>query len=111
MQKSFWIRHLATTRHRKLLQNLQRPLQVTSISNLCERQIQVRFLNFIQDEHPQTIAMILSYLSSAQAAMILGALTPEKQADVAKRIAMMDRTSPDVIKGGRACVGKRNFLP
>ena len=55
-------------------------------------------LNFIQDEHPQTIAMILSYLSSNQAAMILGALTPEKQADVAKRIAMMDRTSPDVIK-------------
>ena len=55
-------------------------------------------LNFIQDEHPQTIAMILSYLSRAQSAMILGALTPEKQADVAKRIAMMDRTSPDVIK-------------
>ena len=55
-------------------------------------------LNFIQDEHPQTIAMILSYLSSNQAALILGSLSPEKQADVAKRIAMMDRTSPDVIK-------------
>ena len=55
-------------------------------------------LNFIQDEHPQTIAMILSYLSPAQASMILGALNPEKQADVAKRIAMMDRTSPEVIK-------------
>ena len=55
-------------------------------------------LNFIQDEHPQTIAMILSYLSPAQSPMILGALTPEKQADVAKRIAKMDRTSPDVIK-------------
>ena len=57
-----------------------------------------QLLNFIQDEHPQTIAMILSYLTSAQAAMVLGALPPEKQADVAKRIAMMDRTSPDVIK-------------
>lgn len=55
-------------------------------------------LNFIQDEHPQTIAMILSYLSASQASMILGALTPEKQADVAKRIALMDRTSPEVIK-------------
>ena len=55
-------------------------------------------LNFIQDEHPQTIAMILSYLSPSQSAMILGSLTPEKQADVAKRIATMDRTSPDVIK-------------
>ncbi|MCI5918547.1 MAG: flagellar motor switch protein FliG [Roseburia sp.] len=57
-----------------------------------------QLLNFIQDEHPQTIAMILSYLTSSQAAMVIGALTPEKQADVAKRIAMMDRTSPDVIK-------------
>ncbi len=55
-------------------------------------------LNFIQDEHPQTIAMILSYLSPNQASMIIGALDPDKQADVAKRIAMMDRTSPDVIK-------------
>ncbi|MGN0352719.1 MAG: flagellar motor switch protein FliG [Roseburia sp.] len=57
-----------------------------------------QLLNFIQDEHPQTIAMILSYLTSAQAAMVISSLTPEKQADVAKRIAMMDRTSPDVIK-------------
>ena len=57
-----------------------------------------QLLNFIQDEHPQTIAMILSYLSSSQSAMILGALPPEKQADVARRIAQMDRTSPDVIK-------------
>ena len=57
-----------------------------------------QLLNFIQDEHPQTIAMILSYLTSAQAALVIGALPPEKQADVAKRIAKMDRTSPDVIK-------------
>jgi flagellar motor switch protein FliG len=55
-------------------------------------------LNFIQDEHPQTIAMILSYLPASQASMILGALSPDKQADVAKRIALMDRTSPEVIK-------------
>ncbi|MBO5094265.1 MAG: flagellar motor switch protein FliG [Lachnospiraceae bacterium] len=57
-----------------------------------------QLLNFIQDEHPQTIALIMSYLSSAQSSMILSALPPERQADVAKRIAMMDRTSPDVIK-------------
>jgi len=57
-----------------------------------------QLLNFIQDEHPQTIALILSYLSSGQAASIISALAPEKQADVAKRIALMDRTSPDVIK-------------
>ncbi|MEG2441002.1 MAG: flagellar motor switch protein FliG [Acetivibrio sp.] len=57
-----------------------------------------QLLNFIQDEHPQTIALILSYLSSAQASQIISALSPDKQTDVAKRIAQMDRTSPDVIK-------------
>ena len=57
-----------------------------------------QLLNFIQDEHPQTIAMILSYLPAAQASVVLGALPPEKQADVARRIAQMDRTSPDIIK-------------
>ncbi|MCR5594283.1 MAG: flagellar motor switch protein FliG [Lachnospiraceae bacterium] len=57
-----------------------------------------QLLNFIQDEHPQTIALILSYLSPAQAALIVSSLHPDRQADVAKRIAVMDRTSPEVIK-------------
>ena len=57
-----------------------------------------QLLNFIQDEHPQTIALILSYLNPAQASLIVSALPPDRQADVAKRIATMDRTSPDVIK-------------
>lgn len=57
-----------------------------------------QLLNFIQDEHPQTVALILSYLPASQSAAVIGSLPPEKQADVAKRIAMMDRTSPDVIK-------------
>ena len=57
-----------------------------------------QLLNFIQDEHPQTIALILSYLGPAQSAMVISALAPERQSDVAKRIATMDRTSPDVIK-------------
>ncbi len=57
-----------------------------------------QLLNFIQDEHPQTIALILAYLPSGQSAAVISSLPAEKQADVAKRIAMMDRTSPDVIK-------------
>ncbi len=57
-----------------------------------------QLLNFIQDEHPQTIALILSYLPAGQSASIISSLAPDKQADVAKRIAQMDRTSPDVIK-------------
>ena len=57
-----------------------------------------QLLNFIQDEHPQTIALILSYLPVSQAATIISALPPDRQSDVTKRIASMDRTSPDVIK-------------
>ncbi len=57
-----------------------------------------QILNFIQEEHPQTIALILSYLSTGQASTIIAQLPQDKQADVAKRIAQMDRTSPDVIK-------------
>lgn len=53
--------------------------------------------NFIQDEHPQTIALILAYLPPSQAATVLSELPPDKQVDVAKRIAQMDRTSPDII--------------
>ena len=57
-----------------------------------------QIINFIQDEHPQTIALILSYLAPTQSALVISALPPERQADVARRIAVMDRTSPDVIK-------------
>ncbi|CAM5788171.1 MULTISPECIES: flagellar motor switch protein FliG [Brevibacillus] len=56
-----------------------------------------QILNFIQNEHPQTIALVLSYLEPQQAAMILSALPQERQAEVAKRIALMDSTSPEVI--------------
>ncbi len=57
-----------------------------------------QLLTFIQDEHPQTIALILSYLSASQASLIISALSPDRQSDVVRRIATMDRTSPDVIK-------------
>jgi len=57
-----------------------------------------QILNFIQGEHPQTIALILAYLKPQQAATIISSLPQDKQADVARRVAIMDRTSPEVIK-------------
>ncbi|WP_196604744.1 flagellar motor switch protein FliG [Pectinatus haikarae] len=57
-----------------------------------------QLLNFIQNEHPQTIAMILAYLNPEQSASVLAALPAESQADVARRVAVMDRTSPDVLR-------------
>lgn len=57
-----------------------------------------QLLNFIQNEHPQTIALIMAYLPSEQAAMILSSLAPDRQAEVARRIATMDRTSPEILR-------------
>ncbi len=57
-----------------------------------------QLLNYIENEYPQTIALILSYLRPNQAAHILANLPNEKQAEVVRRIAIMDRTSPDIIK-------------
>ena len=55
-------------------------------------------LNFIQQEHPQTIALILAYLEPEKASIILSSLPHETQSDVAKRIATMDRTSPETLR-------------
>ncbi|HEV7755513.1 MAG TPA: flagellar motor switch protein FliG [Mycobacteriales bacterium] len=58
------------------------------------RQVQ----SFLQDEHPQTIALVLAHLSAERATAIIAGLVPALQADVAHRIAVMDRTSPDIIR-------------
>lgn len=64
-------------------------------------------VNFIGNEHPQTIALILSYLDPEQAAMVLGALPQEKQADIAKRVATMETTSPEIIKEVEAVLDQK----
>ncbi|MBM7618986.1 flagellar motor switch protein FliG [Bacillus tianshenii] len=56
-----------------------------------------QILNFIQNEHPQTIALVLSYLEPTKSGQILSELPQELQADIAKRIAVMDSTSPEII--------------
>jgi flagellar motor switch protein FliG len=56
-----------------------------------------QILNFIQNEHPQTIALVLSYLEPAQAAQILSSLPEDRQSEVARRIALMESTSPEVV--------------
>ncbi|RID87170.1 flagellar motor switch protein FliG [Peribacillus asahii] len=83
--------------------------QAAAIINRLTSSLQVRpfdfarkaepgqILNFIQNEHPQTIALILSYLEATQAGQILSELPQEMQADVARRIALMDSTSPEII--------------
>lgn len=55
-------------------------------------------ISFIQHEHPQTIALVLAHAGSAIATQILSGLPPDVQGDVAHRIAVMDRTSPEIIR-------------
>lgn len=81
----------------EIINKLTASLQVRPF-DFVRRTDATQLLNFIQNEHPQTLALILSYLNPNQAASILSALPQEKQADVAQRIAIMDRTSPEVIK-------------
>jgi flagellar motor switch protein FliG len=57
-----------------------------------------QLLSFISGEHPQVIAVVLAHLPSDKATMVLSGLDPERQADVAHRIAVMDRTSPETLK-------------
>ncbi len=55
-------------------------------------------VTFLQEEHPQTIALVLSHLPPGMATDILSALGTERQVEVVSRVANMDQTSPDVIK-------------
>jgi flagellar motor switch protein FliG len=94
---------------KQVLEKALGPEQAMMIINRLTSSLQVRpfdfarkadpmqLLNFIQHEHPQTIALILSYLESAQAGQILSSLPQERQADIARRIATMGSTSPEVI--------------
>jgi flagellar motor switch protein FliG len=64
-------------------------------------------LSFLQDEHPQTIALVLAHMPATLASQILSGLAGELQADVAHRIAMMDRTSPDIIRAVEATLERK----
>ena len=66
--------------------------------NFLQRAESRQLLSFLQDEHPQTIALVLAHMTATQASGILSGLSTQLQADVANRIAVMDRTSPDTIR-------------
>jgi flagellar motor switch protein FliG len=54
--------------------------------------------NYIYEEHPQTIALILAHLTPEQAAIILGMMPPEQQSEISRRIAILDRFTPDIVR-------------
>ncbi len=90
-------RALGPERAHNLLTRITASLQVRPFDFMRHTDAQ-QVLSFIQGEHPQTIALIMSYLEPVQAASIIGGLPATMQAEVAKRIARMDRITPEVLR-------------
>jgi len=63
--------------------------------------------SFIADEHPQIIALVLAHMTADKASLVISGLEPEKQAVVAHRIAVMDRTSPDIVRSVEAILERK----
>ncbi|CAM3418631.1 flagellar motor switch protein FliG [Cytobacillus oceanisediminis] len=87
---------LGTEQASAIINRLTSSLQVRPF-DFARKADPAQILNFIQNEHPQTISLILSYLDPPQAGQILSELPQEMQADIARRIAVMDSTSPEII--------------
>lgn len=87
---------LGSQRAVDILNRLTATLQVRPF-DFARKAEPTQILNFIQNENSQTIALVLSYLQPEQSSAVLSSLPQEKQADVARRIALMDSTSPEVI--------------
>jgi flagellar motor switch protein FliG len=81
----------------RVLQQIQTQVQKTPFAFLQKADSE-NLLTFIQDEHPQTIALIVCHLAHHKAAEILGGLPLQKQIEVIKRVANMEQTNPEVIK-------------
>lgn len=81
----------------EIITKLTSSLQVRPF-DFIQRTESEQILNFIQGEHPQIIALIISYLPAQKAGEIFRNLSEEKQVDIARRIASMERTSPEMIR-------------
>lgn len=90
-------RALGTQRALDIINRLTASLQVRPF-DFARNADPLQLFNFIQNEHPQTIALVIAYLHPDQAAQIMSSLPAEKQIEVAKRMALMDSTSPDIIQ-------------
>ncbi|WP_042355955.1 flagellar motor switch protein FliG [Bacillus rubiinfantis] len=88
---------LGRERARQIIQKLTVQLEVKPF-DFARRVDPMQIYHFLQNEHPQTIALVLSHLEPQQAAVILSSLPEELQSNVARRIALFEQTSPEVIK-------------
>ncbi len=86
-----------TTRANEILRRLTTYLQRRPFDVLRKADPN-QIMSLILNEHPQTIAVMLAYMDPTQASQVLSGLPAEIQSDVARRIALMGRAAPEVIK-------------
>lgn len=95
--KALLTRSLSEEDAKRIIKGVTQHIQTTPFSFLQKAESE-NLLTFIQDEHPQTIALILAHLPPAKASEILIGLPDAKKIEVVKRIANMEQTNPEVIK-------------
>ncbi|MBN1982760.1 MAG: flagellar motor switch protein FliG [Chitinivibrionales bacterium] len=87
---------LGSRKAKEILEKVQQSIRTTGF-NLLENIDPKQLVNFIQKEHPQTIALLLAHMDPAHGAPIISALPQELQVDVATRIATMESISPETL--------------
>ena len=90
----------------KLMDRVSKSMQSKSFEFIRKSDYK-NLLAIIQNEHPQTIALVLSYVNSEQASKVLQELPKEKRAEVVERIAKMESASPDTVKAIEATLERK----
>ena len=97
LARSLLEKTLASDDARRVIEAIEHQVHAQPFNFLQKTETE-NLLTFLQGEHPQTIALVLSHLPATMASEILVGLEPERQSEVVLRVAHMDQTSPEVIK-------------
>jgi flagellar motor switch protein FliG len=93
---------------KRLLDRLAKALGADATSfDAIQKADPQQLAKFIHNEHPQTIALVLSHLNYTQAAALLTSLPATLRADVAQRMASLDQISPDIIIKIAGVIGQK----
>ncbi len=81
----------------EIIEKLTSSLQVKPF-DFIKKADPIQLVNMLQNEHPQTIALVMSYMDPKQASMVLSALSEDLRAEVIRRIALLDRATPEIVR-------------
>ena len=96
--KKLLIKSVGPEAARKIIDRLTKALESSAGFSSIERANPQQLSKFIQNEHPQTIALILAHLNASQAAELISSLPEALRSDVAMRMASLQEISPEVVR-------------